>query len=283
MAVTLVNKVAGVTIPVTYNGGIVANLGRAGFSVLNNTDSSTLSLNEEAAFIRYSFTAYQLRLISAWEFDEVAGARADSRAANHLTDNNTVASGTGVATNDSKAAVFVAGNLEYLSRAAGTQIGIDNKSGDFSVEIAFTLSALGVTQTLIGRGATSNTIKGFWCFINTSNRFQITLGNGTSRVSVNPTNVLTTATLYHIICTCDRDGNMSVYINNSLGSGTGAASIAGITGDLGNVYEFLIGQVAAVTHLSGSIGFVRMWDGLLDSTDRTYLYNSGNLRSFAQL
>jgi hypothetical protein len=229
-------------------------------------------------------SAYQLRLISAWEMTESSGARNDSRGTNHLTDNNTVTSGAGVATNDALAAVFTAANFEYLSRAAGTVTGIESKTGDFSIEIALKFNAnIGVGQTIIAKGATSDAIKGFWLQKQTSARLQITLGNGTSRVSVNPTNVLTTATLYHIICTFDRDGNMEMFINNVAGTGTSSASIAGITGDLGTSSPLTIGQTSSVTYADMDVGFARFWDGLLDSTDRSYLYNSGSLRSYSQL
>lgn len=215
--------------------------------------------------------------------NEDSGTRSDSRGTNHLTDNNTVGSATATSANGGKAAVFVAANLEFLSRTQGTVTGIESKSGNFSIEMAVTLNATGATQTIIAKGATSDAIPGFWCFVNSSNRFQITLGNGTSRVSVNPTNVLTTATLYHIICTCDRSGNMSVYINNVLGTGTGAAAISGITGNLGSSTALTIGQTSSTTYASMNMDFIRFWDGLSDSTDRTYLYNSGALRGYNQL
>lgn len=233
---------------------------------------------------RSGATAYQSRLISAWEFNEASNqARLDSRGSNHLTDNNTVPTVTGVASGDASAARFLAGNFEYLSRSAGTITGIENKSDNFSLEAAFKLNALGVTQTIIAKGATSNTIPGFWLQVQTSNRLQITLGNGTSRVSVNPTNVLTTGTLYHVVVTCDRTGNMAMYINNVAGTGTSSASIAGITGSLGASTDLTIGQTSSVTYLSGDIGYVRFWDGLLDSTDRSYVYSSANLKEYAQL
>lgn len=242
-----------------------------------------LSLYKQAFQVSLG-SGYQERLISDWEFDESAGARFDIKGLNHLTDNNTVTSGTGVANYDSRAAVFVSGNSEYLSRAAGTITGVDNKTDDFSIETAFKINAnITTTQTIYARGATANNIPGFWLFLNTSSRLQITFGNGTSRVSVNPTNALSLNTLYHVVCTFDRDGNMSMYINNALGSGTGAASISGVQGSLGNNQPFNVGAVSGVTYADMNLGFLRIWDGLLSTTDISYLYNSGNLRSFAQL
>ena len=251
-----------------------------GLATTNNNGKGGVSFPINASS---ALSAYQSRLISAWEFAETNGSRSDSRGANHLTDNNTVASGTGVATNDALAAVFVSANLEYLSRAAGTISGIENKSDNFSIEVALKHNSIGVGQTIIAKGATSNTIPGLWLQTLASGRPQITLGNGTSRVSVNPTNVFTTATLYHIIVTFDRSGNMVMYINNAAGTGTSSASIAGITGSLGNSTPLTIGQTSSVTYLDADVGFVRFWDGLLDSTDRSYLYNSGALRGYTQL
>lgn len=228
---------------------------------------------------------YQQLLIADWEFNEPSGARSDSGPNGYtLADNNTVGSGPGVAANDAVAAVFVAANSEYLSRTAGTSPAIEGRTTNFSIEIAFRINAgIGTTQTLFAKGATANNIAGFWFQLQTTGRIQMTLGDGTTRVSVNPTNVLTTATTYHVIVTFDRTGNMVMYINNVAGTGTSSVSIAAIPGNLGNTSLLLVGGLNSSTFSSTDIGFVRIWNKVLDSTERSYLYNSGALRSYAQL
>lgn len=185
---------------------------------------------------------------------------------------------------DSASARFVLANSEYLSRTGGTVTGLDSYSGNFSVELAVRPESFGIAtqQTYVGKGATSNGSKGFWINKNGSSRPQITLGDGTTRVTVNPSNVFSAGVLYHIVCTINRSGNMSMYINGALGTGSPTASISAIPGDLGTV-DLTIGGLSSSTFNEGEIGFVRIYNKELSSGDVTYLYNSGALRSYANL
>lgn len=273
--------VANLAIP-SYGGGASIVSAVCGYSANNSIDSSSLTINEEAQALRTSLTPYQLRLISAWEYSETSNQPAvDSRGSNHLDDNNAVPRVTGLAANDATAARYVAGNLDYHSRPAGTITGIDNKTTDFTIEIAFYLNAVGVIQTLFAKGGTADNVAGVWLFISATNRLQATIGNGTSRVSLNPATTLSASTLYHLVVSFDRDGNAVMYLN---GSSIGSTSIAGVAGSLGSSSNLTIGQTSGVTYLSADVSYVRFWDGLLDSgTDVPYVRNSGNLRSYAQL
>lgn len=57
----------------------------------------------------------QTGIVSYWKLDETSGTRIDSIGANNLTDNNTVLSGTGKASNG---ALFAAANSESLSKSS---------------------------------------------------------------------------------------------------------------------------------------------------------------------
>lgn len=226
-------------------------------------------------------SSYQSRLISAWEFNDASNQpRLDSKGSNHLTDNNTVPTVTGLASGDASAARFTSGNFEYLSRSQGTITGIENKADDFAIETHFKLNAVGVIQTLIAKGATANNIAGFWVFVSATNRLQLNLGNGTARVTLNPATTLSISTNYHLVLNCDRDGNAEFFLNNS---SIGSISIASIPGGLGGSTPLTIGQTSGVTYLSADMSYMRFWDGLLDATNRAYLINSGNLREYNQL
>lgn len=235
----------------------------------------------QPSVIANGLSAYQQRVISAWEFNEASNsARLDSRGSNHLTDNNTIPTVTGLTANDAFAGRFTSGNFEYASRSAGTISGIENKADDFAIEMNIKFNTVGILQTIIAKGATANNIPGFWVFLSATNRLQLNIGNGTSRVTLNPATTLSGSTNYQIILNCDRDGNAEFFVNNS---SIGSISIASIPGGLGSATDLTIGQTSSVTYLSADVGSIRFWDGLLNSTDRTYLYNSGVFREYTQL
>lgn len=284
MAIAISRSISNVSVP-TYVGGTSIVPKVCGYDANNSKDSTSVSIHEESQALRTSLTAYQLRLISAWEFNETSAGvfnvpRADSRGLNHLTDNNSTPSASGLASGDALAARFVSGNFNFFSRTAGTITGIEGKTGDFAIETHFKLNSVGVIQTLIAKGATANNIAGFWVFVSATNRLQLNIGNGTARVTLNPATTLSVSTNYHLVLNCDRDGNAEFFLNNS---SIGSISIASIPGGLGSSTDLTIGQTSGVTYLSADVSYVRFWDGLLDATDRTYLRNSGNLKEYSQL
>ena len=70
--------------------------------------------------------------------DETGGARDDSFSTNHLTDNNTVSNAGGILGN---AALFTAGNSEYLSRASTSSLVAGDE--DFTISSWFYLNSTG--------------------------------------------------------------------------------------------------------------------------------------------
>lgn len=279
-----VKNAAGETYTNFYTGRLGAQAGFIG----------ALSLSERQELYNngiqpvYSALSAALQAKVAWwvPMDQTSGNETEVKNSGTITAVNapTYRCGNYITTQDSKSARFVQANSERLSRTAGTCTGIDSISSNFSVEMAVRYDSTGIlTQTtILGKGATSDPSKGIWINKNGSPRFQVTLGNGTSRVTVNPTNTVTAGVLYHVVVTADRSGNMSMYINGALGTGSPTASIAGITGDLGT-NELSIGGLNGSTYSEGEIGFIRFYNYALSSTDVTYLYNSGSLRSYANL
>jgi hypothetical protein len=94
-------------------------------------------------------------LVSLWRLNESSDGtsavrRADSIAANHLTDNNTVASSL-TAKEGSRSASFVRANSEYLSITDAAQTGLD-LSTPLSIVLWVKFNALGSIEPLIVKG-----------------------------------------------------------------------------------------------------------------------------------
>lgn len=279
-----VKNAAGETYTNFYTGRLGAQAGFVGALTL----AERQELYNNGVQPLYSELSASLQAKVKWwvPMNQTSGNETEEKSSNTITAVNTPTYRCGIysTAQDTKSARFVQANSERLSRTAGTCTGIDSITSDFSIEAAVRYDSTGLlTQTTIfGKGATSDGVKGVWLNKNGSPRFQVTLGNGVSRVTVNPTNTVTAGVLYHIVVTADRDGNMVMYINGALGTGTASASIAGITGDLGAT-ELNIGGLNGSTYSEGEVGFIRFYNYALSSTDVTYLYNSGSLRSYANL
>lgn len=272
----------------TYTNFLAGRLGaQAAFSgVLSGAER--LELYNGGYQLRYDQLSTSLAAKVLWwvDFNQTSGNETDAKTGSTATALGTPTYRCGIyrTAQDSGSARFVIASSERLSRIGGTVNGLDAISSNFSIETAcrFDATGLATQTTIVGKGATSDSIKGFWLNKNGTPRMQCTLGNGTSRISVIPTNTITAGVLYHVVVTFDRSGNMSMYINGSLGTGVGATSISGIAGDLGST-DLTIGGLSGSTFSECEIGFVRVYNYALSSTDVTYLYNSGSLRSYSNL
>ena len=267
-----------------WNGRLGA---QAAFSGVLTSDEKT-TLYNGGYQLRYDQLPASLAAKCVWwvPFDQTSGNETDSvtSAAITATGSPTYRCGIYQTAQSTGSARFVLANSEYLSRTGGTMAGIDSISTNFSIEIAarFDTASMATQSTLFGKGATADAIRGIWINKGSSDRPQATIGNGTSRVTVNPTNVVTVGSLQHWVITVDRSGNMIVYVNGSLGTGTASASIAAISGDLGTI-NLTMGGLSGFTFCEAEMGLVRFYNTVLSSTQVSYLYNSGALRSYSNL
>lgn len=223
-------------------------------------------------------------LVSFWNQSEASGNRADSVGSNTLTGTGSPLSRQGpVFSAAGGSASFVASSTQYLSRAASTNTGIDSLTTDFSIAAWINCDVVNVAQTVVNKGATSDATPGFWIQVLANGTVQCQMTDGTStRISVNPTNVLTAGSWNYISVTFSRAGNMSVYINGALGSGTPTAAISGRTGSIGTA-ELDWGGVTTTNSFTGDISDAGFWSKVLTSGDVTGLYNSGAGKQYSQL
>ena len=95
-------------------------------------------------------------LIAFWELEEASGTRNDAHGSNHLTDNNTVAQGTGKVGN---CADFELDNSEYLSIADNAALSVGDE--DFTIQAWFNIEANpGFRQGIVGKS--SGGADGYW-------------------------------------------------------------------------------------------------------------------------
>jgi len=212
-------------------------------------------------------------LISWWALNEASGTRNDSHSTNHLTDNNTVTSSAGVQSN---AANFVSANSEYLSRADNTALSV----GDIGFTFCgwFYLSSKTGNPTAISKGSSEYAIR----YATTPDRFQFSIYDGSTSNAVNANALGSpgTSTWYFVCAWHDADNNT---INIQVNAGT-TNSTAHSTG---------VADGAAVFTISSLIGTSQYWAGLIDEVafykrvltddERSWLYNSGAGRTYADL
>ncbi len=209
-------------------------------------------------------------LVSYWSLDEASGTRNDSHGANHLTDNNTVASAAGKIGN---AGQFVRASSEYLSRADDATL----SAGD----IDFSLTAWVYLDSKPGSQMTAVSKYGvgaerewtlYWNSASDRFAFYCVGGAGENGMDATGAGAPTLGAWYFLIVWHDAAGNT---LNLSVNNGT-AASLAFTFGSQDSPAQFRIGSRAdAGLHWDGRIDEVGFWKRVLTSAERTELYNGG--------
>jgi hypothetical protein len=226
-------------------------------------------------------------LTAHWSLEEASGSRADDTAsAQTLTDNNTVTQAAGIIGN---AAQFTAANVEYLSRADNASLSTGDI--DFAVAGWMYLDTL-VNMVLAAKYEILGNQREYLLFYNhndhvTNARFSFSVSNnGTALTTLDATNfgAPTTATWYFVVAWHDSVNNV---IGISINAGT-ANTTAHTTGVFDSTATFAIGTLynnaSRVYPMNGRIDQVAFWKGHIpDATERTWLYNAGAGRTYAEI
>lgn len=221
-------------------------------------------------------------LVSFWELEEASGSRADAHGSNNLADNNTVTQAVGKVGN---AAQFTAANLEHLSIA-------DNASLSMG-DIDFTIAAWVYLDTknnfgLVSKWLTSGNQRGYLLLYSVSdggvaNRFGLLVSaNGatpTARVNANNFGEPSTGAWCFVVAWHDATTNT---INIQVNNGT-VDSTAHTTGVFDNTASFSLGGILTTYEFNGRLDQVMVAKEVYSATVRTWLYNSGNGRSYAEV
>jgi hypothetical protein len=218
-------------------------------------------------------------LISYWSLEEASGTRNDAHSTNHLTDNNTVTSGTGKV---GTAASFAAASLESLTRATNASLDTGNIDFTFATWVnAASLTGFPAILCKDGIGANREYIL---LYDGTLSRFKFQVSSdGASfdgTVVADTFGAASTSTWYFVAAWHDS-------VNNQLGiavNGGTADATAHSTGVMVGPEQFSIGsQNNASLFWNGLIDEVGFWKRVLTSDERTWLYNGGAGRSYANI
>ncbi len=212
-------------------------------------------------------------LVSYWDLNESSGNAIDPQGGNDLTDNNPVGSGTGPSGSDG--ARTFNGSDEYFSHADNAALSV---SSDFAFAAWFKTSAsTGLHCILCKDDLGSN--REYNIFLNTG-IFQFDVFDSSSGDSQATYTGFTDGAWHLFIAQYEQsDKKARIYIDDTLRD-TGAAITNG-PADRGATFE--MGTLAATFFWSGSLSKTGFWKKVLTSGERTWLYNSGAGRSYADI
>jgi len=221
-------------------------------------------------------------LVSFWKLDEASGTRYDAFGSNDLTDNNTVAQGTG--TVYANAADFEHSNNEYLSSAHNSSL---SPTGDMTVCCwvkfesfgTYDLAMLVTKDDYTGYPTSSPNREYNLLVVYSKAQFARTYGAGsTDQVTAENSSSLTTGVWYFI---CGYHDTTAQEIGISIDGGTAATVSFTNTpqtgsGDFGIGERFVSGGPENLHSLDGVLGPAMLFNRRLSDAEITALADSSN-------
>ena len=221
-------------------------------------------------------------LVSWWSMNELSGTRVDSHGTVNLTDNNTVGNAAGKQGNG---ADFESTFSEFLNANNSVSTPVFT-TGDYTLSMWYKPESLSSTQVLFcinGSGETEAANSQIIFRVNSNgslNMFHEYGAGNNSNNTTSATPISSTGTWYHIILQRDiSNGRYAVYVDNTFIEFQ-SFSDDPTGGTAGNIS---IGsyQTGGGDYVDGIIDEVGFWHTLLDSSQRSELYNSGNGITYA--
>lgn len=219
-------------------------------------------------------------LVSYYALDEASGNGLDSHGSNTLTDTNTVAAATGKV---SGCRDFELSNSEKLTINDNASFSVGDI--DFSIAAWFNGESFvsgSDENCIVGKRADSNAATGleYWLRQNAGNlQFLVSSDGGVGGLSsVTWSATPSTATWYFVVVWHDSVNNQ---IGIQVNDGT-AVTAAHSTGVVDGTAPFVIGATGAgAGYFDGLIDEVAFAKRIWTPTEKTWIYNSGNGRSYA--
>ena len=219
--------------------------------------------------------AYKDSLISWWSLDEESGERVDSHGSNNLTDVNTVLYGAGKRNN---AGDFEVGTSEYLEIADNADLSFGDEDVTFAGWVK--LESKGATRCWLGKRVDGGGALDYNLFFhNAGDDFRF--GAAGAAVEANNLGSPSLATWYFIVCWHDAAGNT---INIQVNNGTADSAATGGTPINDGAGYFAIGAEGRNgDYWDGLIDEVAVWNRVLTSGEKDWLYDSGAGRTYTEL
>ena len=220
-------------------------------------------------------------LVAYYSLDEASGNAIDAHGSNDLTDTNTVGAGTGVV---SGARLFSAAASERFQRADNTAWSM----GDIDFTLTAWVNVADLDPELLVRSFVikESPIDGEYelKYHSGSDRFVFQVYGGASfgspgAVLADNLGAPSINTWYFLVAWHDAANNtLNIQVNN--GTPNSAAHSAGVIDSAGTCY---IGGDPFSGWTDGLIDEVGIWKRILTTEERTWLYNAGAGRSYANI
>lgn len=223
-------------------------------------------------------------LISWWKLDEQSGTRNDAHGTNHLSDNNTVLYAAG---KQGDAADFEKSNSEFLSIANNASLNTGGHTDfTFACWVRFESAPTGGDDMVFAAkfDYALETSEEWVIDLYGDGFFYLTVLSGTGDFLFVPGPAATINTWYFVVAWHDATADtINIQVNN--GSVASVANANGIkTGSTVPLYLGAVKDGAGVTYPhDGLIDEAAFWKRVLTADERTWLYNSGNGRTYEEL
>jgi RHS repeat-associated protein len=217
-------------------------------------------------------------LIGWWTMDEASGTRNDSHSTNHLTSNNSVGSIAGL---KNTAAVFTTATpVQSLSIADNAALSTGDI--DFTLSADVYLNSATTTQIIAVKGDPANQYtRDYTLYYDApSGKFGFKVGNGTTGANVLSTDSVTAGQWYILTAWHDSVANtINLQVNNG-----SVSSVSYSSGAMNTTFALSIGaHTNGTSALDGRIDEVVIYKRILTAAERTWLYNNGAGRAYADL
>lgn len=219
-------------------------------------------------------------LVSYWALDEASGNATDAHGSNTLTDNASVGSTTGKV---SGCRDFENGSSQYFSHSDNSDLSL-GADQDFTWAGWVQLESTGGNRSFIAKSSDDflKNVEYLIRYGSGNNRFDITVGNGTTSAAAQSDTfgAPSTATWYFVAAWHDSAANqLGISVNAGAADTTSWSS-----GTQDTSGSFSLGAWSQANNFhDGLLDEVGFWKRVLTSGDRTWLYNGGAGRSYADI
>ena len=145
--------------------------------------------------------------------------------------------------------------------------------GDFTISAWIKTSDDGNEMAILSTYV-SGSDAGFYLRKSASNKLHLHLNDGSNSKDPTTATSINTGAWVHVVATCDRDGNVSLYLDTIAEYADSMTSI----GDISNSQDLLIGALLTTPSQlwAGQIDDIKIYNRVLTTTEIGQLYNSGS-------
>ncbi|MBL8091411.1 MAG: hypothetical protein KF758_02410 [Anaerolineales bacterium] len=216
-------------------------------------------------------------LVSWWTLDETSGTREDSHADNDLGENNSVSYSSGKQNNSAE----FNGTNQSLQVSDNSSISMGNN--DFTIGGWVNIDTLTHLRALMGKGPSNGANVGYEYILEYDpgpNEFWFSVGNGTTYGSITDFTP-STSTWYFLVAWHDSANDM-LYLQVNNGT---PASASYSSGSYDSSHNLFIGKAGGYNggYMDGLIDEAFIYKRVLTEGERTWLYNSGDGRTYSDL